>query len=234
MKHFAASLMCGDPLYVAEELRKLEEAGCDLLHLDVMDGIYVNNLALGPEWIEAVKNFTSIPIDIHLACVDPIKYIDMFASTKPDYLSFHVEVVDDVKKVIQHIKTYGIKPSIALNPETDIEAIIPYLEEVDMVLMMTVNPGFSGQKFNEEVIPKIKKLKAVLENRKHQPLIEVDGNIHSGTIALMEDIQPDVYVLGTSALFHNKDQSSYTERLEFLKRFIDSLEKEKSSLKSIT
>ncbi|MBC2352585.1 ribulose-phosphate 3-epimerase [Listeria welshimeri] len=213
MNKIAASIMCADQLHLGDELRRLETAGVELLHCDVMDGVYVNNLALGPEYLEIVRNNTEIPLDIHLATITPLKYIDMFGPVKPEYISFHVEVADDVSEVIRKIRSYNVKPSIAINPETPIEAIYPYLDEVEMVLMMTVNPGFAGQKFQTDVLQKLHDLKAKLAGKVHVPLIEVDGNINKETVGLMRDCLPDIYVLGTSALFHDRDQTSYAERL---------------------
>ncbi|EOY6140593.1 ribulose-phosphate 3-epimerase [Listeria monocytogenes] len=213
MRKIAASIMCADQLHLGEELRRLASAGVELLHCDVMDGVYVNNLALGPEYLEIVRNNTEIPLDIHLATISPLKYIDMFGPVKPEYISFHVEVAEDVSEVIQKIRSYNVKPSIAINPETPIEAIYPYLDDVEMVLMMTVNPGFAGQKFQTDVLQKLDDLKAKLAGKVHVPLIEVDGNINKETVGLMRDCLPDIYVLGTSALFHNRDKTSYAERL---------------------
>ncbi|MBC1620680.1 ribulose-phosphate 3-epimerase [Listeria welshimeri] len=213
MSKIAASIMCADQLHLGDELRRLETAGVELLHCDVMDGVYVNNLALGPEYLEIVRNNTEIPLDIHLATITPLKYIGMFGPVKPEYISFHVEVADDVSEVIRKIRSYNVKPSIAINPETPIEAIYPYLDEVEMVLMMTVNPGFAGQKFQTDVLQKLQDLKSKLAGKVHVPLIEVDGNINKETVGLMRDCLPDIYVLGTSALFHNRDQTSYAERL---------------------
>ncbi|MBC1497472.1 ribulose-phosphate 3-epimerase [Listeria welshimeri] len=213
MSKIAASIMCADQLHLGDELRRLETAGVELLHCDVMDGVYVNNLALGPEYLEIVRNNTEILLDIHLATITPLKYIDMFGPVKPEYISFHVEVADDVSEVIRKIRSYNVKPSIAINPETPIEAIYPYLDEVEMVLMMTVNPGFAGQKFQTDVLQKLHDLKAKLAGKVHVPLIEVDGNINKETVGLMRDCLPDIYVLGTSALFHDRDQTSYAERL---------------------
>ncbi|MBC2120226.1 ribulose-phosphate 3-epimerase [Listeria marthii] len=213
MRKIAASIMCADQLHLGDELRRLESAGVELLHCDVMDGVYVNNLALGPEYLEIVRNNTEIPLDIHLATITPLKYIDMFGPVKPEYISFHVEVAEDVSEVIRKIRSYNVKPSIAINPETPIEAIYPYLDDVEMVLMMTVNPGFAGQKFQTDVLQKLDNLKAKLAGKVHVPLIEVDGNINKETVGLMRDCLPDIYVLGTSALFHNRDKTSYAERL---------------------
>ncbi|HAA0238409.1 TPA: ribulose-phosphate 3-epimerase [Listeria monocytogenes] len=213
MRKIAASIMCADQLHLGEELRRLESAGVELLHCDVMDGVYVNNLALGPEYLEIVRNNTEIPLDIHLATITPLKYIDMFGPVKPEYISFHVEVAEDVSEVIRKIRSYNVKPSIAINPETPIEAIYPYLDDVEMVLMMTVNPGFAGQKFQTDVLQKLHDLKAKLAGKVHAPLIEVDGNIKKETVGLMRDCLPDIYVLGTSALFHDRDKTSYAERL---------------------
>ncbi|EAC3130261.1 ribulose-phosphate 3-epimerase [Listeria monocytogenes] len=213
MRKIAASIMCADQLHLGDELQRLESAGVELLHCDVMDGVYVNNLALGPEYLEIVRNNTEIPLDIHLATITPLKYIDMFGPVKPEYISFHVEVAEDVSEVIRKIRSYNVKPSIAINPETPIEAIYPYLDDVEMVLMMTVNPGFVGQKFQTDVLQKLHDLKAKLAGKIHAPLIEVDGNINKETVGLMRDCLPDIYVLGTSALFHDRDKTSYAERL---------------------
>ncbi|EAF9264751.1 ribulose-phosphate 3-epimerase [Listeria monocytogenes] len=213
MRKIAASIMCADQLHLGDELQRLESAGVELLHCDVMDGVYVNNLALGPEYLEIVRNNTEIPLDIHLATITPLKYIDMFGPVKPEYISFHVEVAEDVSEIIRKIRSYNVKPSIAINPETPIEAIYPCLDDVEMVLMMTVNPGFAGQKFQTDVLQKLHDLKAKLAGKIHAPLIEVDGNINKETVGLMRDCLPDIYVLGTSALFHDRDKTSYAERL---------------------
>ncbi|EAE9595996.1 ribulose-phosphate 3-epimerase [Listeria monocytogenes] len=213
MRKIAASIMCADQLHLGDELQRLESAGVELLHCDVMDGVYVNNLALGPEYLEIVRNNTEIPLDIHLATITPLKYIDMFGPVKPEYISFHVEVAEDVSEIIRKIRSYNVKPSIAINPETPIEAIYPYLDDVEMVLMMTVNPGFAGQKFQTDVLQKLHDLKAKLAGKIHAPLIKVDGNINKETVGLMRDCLPDIYVLGTSALFHDRDKTSYAERL---------------------
>jgi Pentose-5-phosphate-3-epimerase len=199
----AASIMCANQIELYNELKKLEEAKIDLLHCDVMDGVFVNNLAMGPYVLEAIKNYTNIPLDIHLATVNPEKYIKMYGYLKPEYMSFHVEASDNVERDISLLREYEIKPALAISPETPIEKIEKYLHLVDMILMMTVNPGFAGQKFRYEVLDKIDKLNKILENCANKPLIEVDGCINSITMEHLKNRNVDIYVLGTSALFNN-------------------------------
>lgn len=213
MNKIAASIMCADQLNLTDELRKLEQANVDLLHCDVMDGVYVNNLAMGPYVLEAIKELTTIPLDIHLATETPTKYIEMFAPIKPAYMSFHIEATDDAAKDIAQLQKHDIAPVLAINPETPIETIYPYLGEIDMVLMMTVNPGFAGQPFNYTVLDKITALMNEMNKQAHHPLIEVDGNINEQTIPDLVARGADVYVLGTSQLF-NKKPGTYQDKIK--------------------
>jgi len=213
MNKVAASIMCADQLNLTAELRKLEQANVDLLHCDVMDGVYVNNLAMGPYVLEAIKESTTIPLDIHLATETPTKYIEMFAPIKPAYMSFHIEATDDAAKDIERLQKHDIAPVLAINPETPIETIYPYLGEIDMVLMMTVNPGFAGQQFNYTVLDKITALMNEMNKQAHHPLIEVDGNINEQTIPDLVERGSDVYVLGTSQLF-NKKPGTYQDKIK--------------------
>lgn len=217
MHYIAASIMCADQLNLQEELKKLEEANVELLHCDVMDGVFVHNLAMGPYVLEQIKESTEIPLDIHLATVNPSKFIDMFAYLKPEYISFHVEVSESVEKDIGKIRNYGIKPALAISPETPLEKIEPFLSDVEMILLMTVNPGFAGQKFNYSVLRKLEKLHQLLEPLENRPLIEVDGNINADTIPPLVEYGANIYVLGTSALF-NSQKESYREKVEKIKK----------------
>ncbi len=222
MIEIGASIVCANPLYIAEELQQLEIAQTDYLHMDVMDGIFVNNLALGPEWVEKISKKTSIPLDIHLACIDPKKYIDMFTYIRPKSISFHIETTTQPSELIKYIKSKNINASLAINPETKIETIYPYLEELDMILLMTVNPGFAGQKFNESVLEKLRKLQKKLTEINNKPIIQVDGNINEKTLSMMKGMYPHSFVLGTSALFHQKNKASYEEKIDVIRKQINS------------
>lgn len=193
--------MCADMLNVQMELDRLEKTDCDLLHLDVMDGVFVDNLALGPEWMASVQKQSSLPFDIHLATEMPEKYIEMFRFLQPETISFHIEAAANPILLINRLKNYGIKPSLALNPATPLADILPYIAEVDQILLMTVPTGFSGQAFRKDTLAKLRELKTVLSKRHLSSLIEVDGNINTQTISWMKGVMPDVFVLGSSALF---------------------------------
>lgn len=221
MKQIAASIMCADQLNLQHELTQLEQAKVDLLHCDVMDGVYVNNLALGPEYLEVIKSATTIPLDIHLATVTPLKYVQMFASIQPMYISFHIETSENVFAIIDSLRKQNIKPSIAINPESPISLLEPYLSHIDMILLMTVNPGFAGQKIQLSTLDKLAQLKNRLQELDHPPLVEVDGNINQQTIQLMENNMPDVFVLGTSALFNKNNNDDYTMRIEKIRKQIE-------------
>lgn len=214
MSIICASIMCADQMKLKEELEALEEAGVKLLHCDVMDGIFVKNLAMGPELLKSISENTTIPLDIHLATETPDKYIDMMSYIKPKYISFHVESSTNVKADIQKLRNYGIGPVLAISPQTSVDKIEEYISLVEGILVMTVNPGFAGQKFNLSVLDKLDKLTDILKDYDNPPFIEVDGNINKDTIKLMNGKKVDIYVVGTSALFNDKPPISYKDKLE--------------------
>ena len=222
MEKIAASIMCADMLNIQTELGHLEQAGCDLLHLDVMDGVFVDNLALGPEWMASVQKKTSLPFDIHLATEMPEKYIEMFRFLQPETISFHIEAAANPILLINRLKKYGIQASLAFNPATPVEDILPYIAEVDQVLLMTVPTGFSGQDFRKETLEKLRQLKEILHKRGLKTQIEVDGNINTQTISWMKTIMPDIFVLGTSALFQNNAVETYKQRIDRIRQAINS------------
>lgn len=212
MEKVVASIMCGDPLHLAEELDQLQHAGIDWLHCDVMDGIFVTNLAMGPYVLEPIIQRKDFTIDIHLACEKPEKYIDMFARLQPDYLTFHYEATDNLLERLEQIHAYGIKAGVAISPKTPVDVLYPYLDTIDLVLMMTVEPGFAGQPFNWSVLEKIEQLNQHLQIQKNKPLIEVDGNINAETVKKISPLGANLYVVGTSALF-NQEKGSYRDKV---------------------
>ncbi|MDS6408816.1 ribulose-phosphate 3-epimerase [Clostridioides difficile] len=220
MSIICASIMCADQMKLKEELEALEEAGVKLLHCDVMDGIFVKNLAMGPELLKSISENTTIPLDIHLATETPDKYIDMMSYIKPKYISFHVESSTNVKADIQKLRNYGIGPVLAISPQTSVDKIEEYISLVEGILVMTVNPGFAGQKFNLSVLDKLDKLTEILKDYDNPPFIEGDGNINKDTIKLMNGKKVDIYVVGTSALFNDKPPISYKDKIEELKESI--------------
>lgn len=220
MSIICASIMCADQMNLKKELEALEEADVKLLHCDVMDGIFVKNLAMGPELLKSISENTTIPLDIHLATETPDKYIDMMSYIKPKYISFHVESSTDVKADIQKLRGYGIGPVLAISPQTSVDKIEEYIDLVEGILVMTVNPGFAGQKFNLSVLDKLDKLTDILKDYDNPPFIEVDGNINKDTIKLMNGKKVDIYVVGTSALFNDKPPTSYKDKIKELKESI--------------
>lgn len=223
MKQLVASIMTANQLEIQNEIEQLLDAGITWLHCDVMDGIFVNNLAMGPYEIEQLMDFEELTLDIHLATVMPEKYIDMFGPLKPDYITFHIETTTEPEKLFKQIRSYGSKVGLAFSPETPVKEIEKYLDKIDLLLVMTVNPGFAGQQFNDTVIDKMIELKAIFDKANFKrPLVEVDGNIYETTIKKMQDLDVDLFVLGTSALF-NKSKNTYKEKSEKLIQVINDL-----------
>lgn len=194
-KQIAPSILAADFARLGEEIRAVEAAGADVIHVDVMDGHFVPNITLGPDLVRSIRKVTKLPLDCHLMIEHPEKYIEAFAKAGADWISVHVEACD-LAKVLPQIKKLGCKAGIVLNPPTPVEKIIPYCKLADFILVMTVNPGFAGQKMIQECIAKIKPLK------KFGIPIEVDGGIKTDNIA--ELTEADIFVSG-SGIFSTKD-----------------------------
>ncbi|MFQ5835867.1 MAG: ribulose-phosphate 3-epimerase [bacterium] len=201
----AASLMCADLTRLGDEVEKLERGGIDLFHFDIMDGHFVPNLMLGPLILQSLRDKTSLPFDAHLQITNPEKYIHRFAKVGSNIISIHVEVCHSLHRVIETIKKNGMRACVALNPATPLSWVECVLPEVDMVLLMTVDPGYAGQAFIPAVVPKIKRLREMIEEKKLNIDVEVDGNINERTIPQVLSAGANVLVAGTSSIFRGKE-----------------------------
>lgn len=198
----APSILSADFGRLEAEVRAICEGGCDLVHVDVMDGHFVPNLTIGPVVVEAAAKAATVPLDIHLMVQNNPFFVDLFAPLKPGYISFHIEEEKHPHRLIQKIRAYGIKPAIVLNPHTRPEAVEFLLEDLDMVLLMSVNPGFGGQKFIPSVIEKAQRLKEMVLKRNPSCLIEVDGGVNDKNVGLLADAGVDVVVAGSYVYKH--------------------------------
>ncbi|AXK48761.1 ribulose-phosphate 3-epimerase [Aliarcobacter trophiarum LMG 25534] len=208
----APSILSADFGNLQKEIESICEAGCDLVHIDVMDGHFVPNLTIGPVVVESVSRVSSKPLDIHLMVENNNFFVDLFAPLKPKYLSFHLESEKHPHRLIQKIRSLGISPAITLNPHTKVEDIEYLLQDLDMVLLMSVNPGFGGQRFIPTILEKAKKLKELISERNPSCLIEVDGGVSDKNIKYLKDAGVDIVVAG-SYVFGNEDYKKAIDSL---------------------
>jgi ribulose-phosphate 3-epimerase len=214
MKRIAPSILSADFSKLAEEIRAVEAAGADWIHADVMDGHFVPNITIGPLIVEAVKRSTALPIDVHLMIENADSYIPAFADAGASYISVQVEACIHLHRTVQLIKASGAKAGVVLNPATPVESLGWIIEDVDYVLIMSVNPGFGGQKFIPASIAKVKAVRKLIEGRGLSVLVEVDGGINENTIAEAAAAGADVFVAG-SAIFGSRD---YRKTIEILRK----------------
>lgn len=212
MVKIAPSILSADFGRLAEEVKRVEEAGVDFIHIDVMDGHFVPNITLGPVVIEAVRRSTKLPLDVHLMITNPEKYIKDFIQAGADYLTVHVEACVHLHRTVWQIKDLGARVGVALNPATPIVMLEEILREVDMVLIMSVNPGFGGQDFISFCMEKIKKTKEKIREINPSALLEVDGGIKLENAKEVVEAGADILVMG-SAFFKEKDYKSFVKRL---------------------
>ncbi len=213
MMKIAPSILSADFSKLGEDIREVEAGGADYIHVDVMDGHFVPNITLGPPIVKAIRPITGLPLDVHLMISEPAKYVDAFADAGADYITVHVEADPHIHRTIQLIKNRGVKAGVVLNPGTASELIKPLIADIDMVLLMTVNPGFGGQAFIPSVVTKIKEIRKWADELNPALEIEVDGGINLETIAVCAEAGADVFVAG-SAIYNQSDRKKAIEDLK--------------------
>jgi ribulose-phosphate 3-epimerase len=197
------SILSADFGKLGSEIQELEKAGADLIHIDVMDGHFVPNITIGPEVINKIRKYTSLPFDVHLMISPVHDLITSFAKAGADIITIHPEATNNLTDSIKKIKSYNKKAGVSLNPETSIEKVIPVLNLIDLVLVMTVNPGFGGQKFMKENLEKVKKLRKEIDSKKNNVLIEIDGGINFENSKMAIKAGVDILVSGTTIFKEN-------------------------------
>ena len=213
MIKIAPSILSADFAKLGEEIKEVERAGADWIHVDVMDGHFVPNITIGPLVVDAIRPVTDLPLDVHLMIENADDYVEQFAKMGADYITVHVEACPHLHRTIQTIRQAGAKPGVVLNPHTPVSAIEPILEDIDLVLFMTVNPGFGGQRFIPSVLNKVKELKAIVDERGLSLDIEIDGGINEETIVDAVEAGANVFVAG-SAIFGKEDREDALQAIK--------------------
>ena len=210
----APSILSADFSKMGEEILSLEKAGADIVHCDVMDGVFVNNITFGIKMIADIRKLTSLPLDCHLMIVNPEKYVERFAKAGADYITVHYEACkDNLKEVLALIKSTGVKCGAVINPDTPVDAIKDVLPLCDMVLVMSVFPGFGGQKFIPECLGKLRELRGLIDGLGKEILLEIDGGVHAGNVEEIKGAGADVIVAG-SAVFNAENRAEMIAKLK--------------------
>jgi ribulose-phosphate 3-epimerase len=212
MGKIAPSILSADFTKLGEEVKKVEQAGADYIHIDVMDGHFVPNITVGPMIVKAVRRVTQLPLDVHLMISNPDDFIHDFVKAGASLITVHAEAVRHLHRSIQQIRLAGARPAVSLNPASPLQTIEYILEDLDMVLIMTVNPGFEGQEFIPEVVPKIRRLREMIHTRGLNIEIEVDGGISPENIGVVSAAGANVFVAG-SAIFYSGDYGGTIQRM---------------------
>ena len=198
MPLIAPSVLACDFSKAGSEVKRVTEAGADLIHLDIMDGHFVPNISFGPDVVKSLRGYSRLPFDVHLMIENPLDYIKRFADSGADIITFHVESKSDIGQTLDEIKKNNVRPGLVVKPRTNIKEVFKYLDRVYMILIMTVEPGFGGQSFMEDMMEKVRILKEEIKNRHLNVLIEVDGGINQDTVKVAIDAGADICVAGTS------------------------------------
>ena len=224
MLKLAPSILSADFAQLGEEVKRISDAGCDFVHIDIMDGHFVPNLTLGPQIVKSIRPYSNKVFDVHLMLSEPMKYADSFIDAGADYITIHVEAVNDLQSAINQIKSRGVKAGLTMKPDTDCSIVEPYIKELDMVLVMSVNPGFGGQSFMDSAFDKIRQVREMADRLNPDLLIEVDGGIHLGNIEQVIAAGANVFVAG-SAVFNCED---INERINAFKQIFALYDKDNS------
>lgn len=213
MIKIAPSILSADFMRLGEEIKAAEAAGADMLHLDIMDGHFVPNITIGPAFVEAIRRISTLPLDVHLMIEEPDKFLRDFIKAGADYITVHVEASVHLHRTIQWIKESGVKAGVSLNPATPLWSLDHILYDIDMVLLMSVNPGFGGQEFIPCVLDKLKTLRNLINERGFNVLIEVDGGVKPDNAKEIALAGADILVMG-SAFFNSEDYGVLMKRLK--------------------
>jgi ribulose-phosphate 3-epimerase len=212
VKKIAPSILSADFSRLGEEVKAVEEAGADVIHVDVMDGHFVPNITIGPLVVVGLRKLTSLPLDVHLMIEKPERYIEPFALAGSTWITIHAEVCRHLRQAIKKIRKLNVRPGVVLNPSTSLKTLYPVLEEIDLVLLMSVNPGFAGQAFIPSTLKKIERLKRMIDQNRYTMEIEVDGGIKTENIGEVSKAGGDIFVLGTG-IFKTKDYRQTVRKL---------------------
>ena len=210
------SILSADFSKLGDEIQNLERAKADLIHIDVMDGHFVPNITIGPEVIKNLRKFTKLPFDVHLMISPVHKFIKNFAEAGADIITIHPEATNDLEASIKEISSYNKKAGVSLNPGTDVKKVLPFLDKIDLVLIMSVNPGFGGQKFIKETLEKVKILRKEIDSKKLKTQIEIDGGINFENAKLAIDAGINILVSGTTIFKEN--EGNLKKNIQLLKK----------------
>ena len=214
----APSILSADFARLAGEIESVERGGADLLHLDIMDGHFVPNMTIGPPVVASIRKCTKIPLDVHLMIEDPGRYVDEFISAGANWISVHVETDAHLNRTIQHIRSQGVRAGVALNPATPVGALDEVIPDVDYILVMSVNPGFGGQRFISSALQKIRKLRENITLNNHRARLEIDGGVDTGNLSDILAAGADMIVAGSAIFKSGKAPSEAVREMKEIAR----------------